>query len=227
MNSSGSLLMLGLAASTLSAQTPAPASPVSEGLSRRVAEAVARMWDVEAAGIRLEWGRLPAGIVLGDDAAFRFQGHGDGGWFVVLFTTPRSDIVAARVRAGIADSVPVAARPLGAGTRLSEADVAFHPAMRWGAPLEAVGRYPRLGWVARRSIAVGEALEPPLVSPPPMVEAGRPIRVTWSGGAVTVAIEGVALNAAGLGESVRVRTLSRTGMVRGTVTGPGEARMEQ
>ncbi len=227
MNSSGSLIVLGFLASAAVAQTAPPLpDPVPPVLGGRVAAGVARMWDVEPEAVRLTWGRLPVSAVLTDDAPFRFLGRGEGGWFVVLFSPKGQPAAAARVRAGVADSVAVASRPLGIGARLASEDLSFRPEIHWGAPDVRPERRAALGWVVRRALAVGEALESPLVAPPTMVEAGRPIRVLWSGGAVTVAIDGVALNAAALGQPVRVRTVSRTGMLRGTVTGPGEARMD-
>jgi flagella basal body P-ring formation protein FlgA len=58
-----------------------------------------------------------------------------------------------------------------------------------------------------------------------VVSAGKPVRVLWNEGNVSVAVEGVALNDAAVGQSVRVRTSGRIGVVAGTATAPGVARM--
>ena len=77
----------------------------------------------------------------------------------------------------------------------------------------------------RRTLSPGTPLDAAHVTPPPLVEIGQPVRIHWHEGAVSIALEGTALNDAAMGESVRVRTGGRTGVVRGLVTASGEARM--
>jgi flagella basal body P-ring formation protein FlgA len=55
------------------------------------------------------------------------------------------------------------------------------------------------------------------------VRVGEPVQLVWSRGGVRIIVEGLAVNAATLGEEVRVRLADRRGKARGIVTGPGMA----
>jgi flagella basal body P-ring formation protein FlgA len=79
--------------------------------------------------------------------------------------------------------------------------------------------------VVRRTLGPGTPLDAAHVAPPPLIETGQPVRILWHQGAVSIALEGTAMNDAAMGESVRVRTGGRTGVLRGLVTASGEARM--
>ncbi len=172
--------------------------------------------------VRLEWGRLP-GTLPGGAPPFRVTGRGVGGWLVVVFEPPGADAVAVRLRAGVEDSVPVAARPLAAGTRLVPADVRREPRVCWGPPAPPSSSLPGPGWEVRRALAAGDALARPAVAPPLLVEAGAPVRLLWTDGAVQVSVVGTALNRARQGELVRARVEGRPDRLVGTATATGTA----
>ncbi len=214
---------------SLAGQHPAPGSPASGGLAPRLAQrvtaAVAASWGVDTASLVLSWG---SGALSGlpDSSAFRLLGGGEGGWFAVNFEPPGRPPLAVRLRAGITRSRLVAARALRPGMRLSEPDLRPESHIAWGPPALAEEPVPTVGWVVRRPTTPGMPLDRSRVGPPPAIAAGQPVRVQWAVGSVSVTLEGTALNDAVVGETVRVRTGGRTGVLRGTVTAPGEARMK-
>jgi flagella basal body P-ring formation protein FlgA len=212
----------------LAGQQPARLTAVSGALSprlaARVAEAVARSWAVDTTGLVLSWGSGALGD-LPDASGFRLLGNGDGGWYAVTFEPRGRPPVAVRLRVGVTVPRLVAARALRPGMTLVEGDLRAEPHVQWGPPLADLAPRPAAGWLVRRAVAAGEALVPPRVAPPPVIAAGQPVRVHWSEGNVSVALEGTALNDAVVGETVRVRTGRRTGVLIGTVVAPGEARM--
>ena len=212
----------------LSGQRPprltAASTALPPRLAARVAEAVARSWAVDTTGLVLSWGSgAPAD--LPDSTGFRLLGNGDGGWYAVTFEPPGRPAVAVRLRVGVTVPRLVAARALRPGMTLVAGDLRAEPHVAWGPPLADLEPRPAAGWLVRRAVAAGEALVPPRVAPPPVVAAGQSVRVHWSAGNVSVALEGTALNDAVVGETVRVRTGRRTGVLTGTVVAPGEARM--
>jgi flagella basal body P-ring formation protein FlgA len=247
MSSSASLLLLALAlarapggSARAGATGPLPTttaeSSVARGtasgtargtLAQRVAESVGELWQVPLANLRVSWGLAPAVQTLDPDTPFRLLGRGADGWFAVVFVPANRPEIGARLRAGVVMEVPVAARSVRAGSRLVEDDVRLEQRVRWGAPVRGNEAIVGPGWLVRRSLDAGAPLAPPSVSPPPMVDIGHSVRAVYSTGSVQVSIEGVALNAAALGEPVRIRTTGRIGLVRGIVTGPGEARVTQ
>ncbi len=197
---------------------------VSPRLAARVAEQVGRTWGVDSAGLILSWG---SGSLAGvsDTAPFRLLGRGEGGWFAVTIELPGRPPLAMRLRAGIAGSRLVAVRALRVGMRLTEGDIRQEPHLAWGPPPAATG-VPAAGWVVRRILSPGDPLDLSRVAPPPVIESGQPMRLIWNEGSVSIALEGTAVNDAAMGELVRVRTQGRTGVLLGTVTAPGEARMQ-
>jgi len=209
----------------LLATPPALAAQVAPALEARVRRAVATAWDADSAQVVLAWGSGPL-RQLEDTAGFRLLGRGEGGWFALVVDGPGGRPVALRLRAGIRGTRAVAARALVAGTRLVPDDIRLEPWTRWDPPGDT-GDVVEAGWVVRRRLAPGDALEGYRVSPPPVVEQGSPVRVWWRDGNVQVALAGVALNDAGLGQPVKVRTEGRTGVIAGTVTAAGEARMNR
>jgi flagella basal body P-ring formation protein FlgA len=222
------LAALGAATSALRGQTP-PRLTVQSGevdprLAARVAAAVARTWGIDTAGLMMSWG---TGSLAGvpDSAEFHLLGRGEGGWFAVTFESAGRQPVAVRLRAGIAGRRLVATRALRVGMRLVEGDMREEPYLQWGPPAQESAT-PAPGWVVRRILTPGDPLDLSRVAPPPLVEAGQPVRLIWNEGNVSIALEGVALHAAAMGETVRVRTGGRSGVVLGTVTALGEARMQ-
>ncbi len=222
------LAALGAATSALKGQAPprltAHSGDISPRLAARVAAQVARTWGVDATGLVMSWG---TGSLAGvpDTAEFHLLGRGDGGWFAVTFETENRQQVAVRLRAGIAGRRLVAARALRVGMRLVEGDIREEPYLQWGPPIQE-SFAPAPGWVVRRILTPGDPLDGSRVAPPPLVEAGQPVRLLWNEGNVSIALEGVALHAAAMGETVRIRTSGRNGVVLATVTALGEARMQ-
>lgn len=216
------VLALALAAGPAAAQTVVPEPAVPEALAARVAQAVGDAWAADAAGIVLEWGRRTGGP-LETDTPFKLLGRGDDGWFVVTFSPAGAHAEAVRLRAGVRDSIPVAARAVRAGARLVPEDIVLAARHAWGPPARHVRPGP--GWEVRRALAAGDPLTGSAVVPPSVVNAGDPVRFVWARGGVSVAVEGVALNAARIGEPVRGRVEGRTGPLNGIVTGPREARL--
>jgi flagella basal body P-ring formation protein FlgA len=200
---------------------PAPAV-VPDSAAASVSAWIARDWHVPEDAVRLEWSRLY--VALPDGALpFRITGRGAAGWLVVVFEPPGRDAVAIRLRAGVEETVLVAARPLAVGTCLGPADV--RPASRvcWGPPASSSELRPGPGWEVRRALATGEPLARPAVAPPLLVTAGEPVRLVWAEGAVQVSVVGIALNRARQGELVRARVEGRLDRLVGTATAAGTA----
>jgi flagella basal body P-ring formation protein FlgA len=211
-----------LAASAVAAQASAPpAPPVPAALAARVGAVVAERWGVAPAAVRLEWPRVAAVPDLPDDAPLALLGAGRDGWYVVRATGP-AGAVALRVRAGTADTVTVAARPIAAGARLAAADLRREPRPGWGPPRARTDET-MVGWEARRALAEGETVARPAALPPLRIAPGQPVRVSWNRGPVSLALTGVALNGAREGGTVRVRVEGRTEPLTGVVSGPGTA----
>lgn len=205
------------------ARMSASQGDLSPRLSSRVARAVAREWDVDTARVVLSWGSGSLGQVP-DTSGFRLIG-GDAGWFSLQMEPVRGAVAWLRVRAGVTIDQPIATRALPAGSVIGDQDLRMEPRVRWGPPPAEPERVAQVGWVVKRPVAGGEPLEGFRVSPPPVVSAGKTVRILYNVGNVSVALEGVALNDAALGQPVRVRTSSRIGTVAGTAVAPGEARM--
>jgi len=216
------LFVLGLA---LPVSVPAqqPHHPVPPGLQGRIALAVARTWGVDRADLVLSWGSGSL-AAASDSSPFRLLGGGEGGWFAVLVEPPNQAPIAIRLRAGRNAQRPVAARAVASGQALGRADIRHEAYVHWGPPAAAPAAV-EAGWVARRRLAPGAPLDERHVGPAPVVAAGQPVRVHWQAGGVTVAVEGVALHAAAMGDPLRVRTTRKRGILVATVTAPGEARM--
>jgi flagella basal body P-ring formation protein FlgA len=192
-------------------------------LAARVALAIGREWGVDSSGLVLSWGTGSLAQVP-DSSAFRLVG-GEGGWLSLLVEPAKGAAVWIRLRAGITVDQAIAVRALPAGTVLGPDDMRVEPRLRWGPPAPDAARQAETGWVVKRPVAGGDALEGWRVAPPPVVSAGKPVRMLWNEGNVSVALEGVALNDAALGQPVRVRTSGRVGVVAGTAIAPGQARM--
>lgn len=206
-------LGLALAAVTAACAQAAPADAA-------VAAAVAERWGADPARVRLAWG---AGRGPEAGTPFRLTGDGRDGWFGVIVEPAGAPPRALRLRAGLADTIPVAARALARGETLDDGAIRGEAAVRWGPP--APGVWPAAGWEVKRALLPGDRLAPPAVMPPPVVRAGDDVRVTWRRGGVRIELAGTALNAAALGEPVTVRLAGQTGQRGGIAAGPGEVRL--
>ena len=213
-----SALLLALLLGTFG--TPAAASPVDAGLERRVAERIAQQWRVAPERVRLTWGYVPAFLRGSGGKTAHLAGAGTDGWLAVVIRTASGRSAAVRVRAGVLDSVWVAARPLAAGAKLQPEDMRRESRLVWGRP-RAKDVEPAPGWKVRRSLSPGAVLAPPAVEAPPLVEAGRDVELRWVHGDVSVTLTGVAVNSAREGDKVRVRVPGRRRPLTGTATGPG------
>ena len=221
VNTAALILLL---SSPCMAQAGRPGVAVPPRLADAVAGAVATQLAADSSAIQLEWGAIPSAASLSDSTPFSLSGKGTEGWLVALFTPVGKSPLAVRVRAGVLDSVPVAARPITRGTTLAPADIRREQRVRWGASSAAIS--PEAGWVTRRAFAAGDVITPSSVTAPQVVQSGDQVRVEWQHGAVTVALDGVALASGGMGETVSVRLAQRGGQRRGRVTGPGSVRLE-
>jgi flagella basal body P-ring formation protein FlgA len=200
-------------------------SGLPASLAERVARTIGERWHVPAPELRLEWGAIPAQGVR-DSAAFRLAGSGADGRFVVVLAPESGPPCAIRVRAGVLDTIAVAAHAIASGTRLVAEDVVREPRLAWGPP-GADAACPGAGWEARRAIGAGEPLRWPSVARPPVIASGDPVLLRWSRGDVSVTLAGVALQSAGVGERLRARIEGRSVRVEAIATGPGTASLTE
>jgi len=189
-------------------------------LAQVVREALARQWGVVPESLVLEWGTPRGGDIPPDYQTVDLIGHGRDGRWVVAFRPEvgSPDARSVLLRAGVIRSVPVARRALERGARLEESDLEFQSRTRWG-PGEATDSC-QVGWIAQRRIDAGEVLAKPAVRPPLMVVSGRPVRVVWSNGKVSLTVQATAVSSGSRGERVFVRTSEGT-RLDGVVQGPG------
>jgi flagella basal body P-ring formation protein FlgA len=199
-------------------------STVPAGLEQRVRDAIAQRWEVEAAIVRVEWGRTAGHAGLRDSAAFRLAGRGDDGRFIAIVDTERGE-VAVGLRAGRETAVWVAQRPLVLGAVLTPADVRQQSRLVWGAPPMADDLTP-VGWEVRRALRAGDMVAPPAIVEPAVINAGDLVRFEFRIGAMLVVREGIAAAPARRGERVWARDRLRAERIDGIATGPGTARLE-
>jgi flagella basal body P-ring formation protein FlgA len=211
-----------LRAQSASARLSAATDSVPDSFTARVAAAVAHDWGVDPGRLVLSWGRGPLSRISAT-SSFKLLGLGDGGWLAVVLDPDGERPAALRLRVGFTEDQLVAARPIRAGTILVDADFRREPHVHWGPPDTAQHTAPVAGWVAKRGMAEGTVLAAGRVTPPPVIRAGSPVRVTYRNSNVSIATDGVALNDGATGEIVRIRTPRKTGVISATVTAPGEA----
>ncbi|MEO8199976.1 MAG: flagellar basal body P-ring formation chaperone FlgA [Gemmatimonadota bacterium] len=216
MISFGSWLLLMLPAMIQSPElTRAPSS-----LRERVAVQVAQSWRVDPASIRFEWSTVAPDTASLDSTDFRVSGSGTDGWLVLILNSDSAATRAFRFRAGSVTPTMVASRPLSSGTTLGPDDLRTELRVHWGPPA-TVTSTPSEGWELRRAFAEGEVIREPSAVPPSLIAAGSPVQVVWSRGNVHLTVNGTAMNAARLGQSVRVRVDGRTGRLVAIATAAG------
>ncbi len=198
--------------------------PVPDPVADRVRAAIARTWTVAAELVQIEWGRTGATAAIGPDAGFRLFGGGRDGRFVVAVKTRSGAETAIGVRAGLRDSVWVAARPVSAGTRLASADLRREQRLLWGAPPPR-GTPSPVGWVAEQAVREGDLLRPPVIAEPSIIAVGDRIRFVWEQDGLQIVREGVATTKARRGDRVIARDPNRQESIQGIATGPGTARL--
>ncbi len=127
--------------------------------------------------------------------------------------------VSARVR--VVAEVMVAARPLTAGTILSDADLASHPGDLGEMPAGVVTeRAQAIGQSLTIGVPAGRPLRGDLMRAPLLVQQGQTVKVISRGAGFQVATDGRALTSAAAGQIAQVRTLSGQ-MVSGVTRRPG------
>lgn len=116
--------------------------------------------------------------------------------------------------------VKVAARLLPRGTVLTERDIALTPATNASAttPIDTAAR---AGWVTRRLVRAGEVLRAPAVAPAPLFHANHPVRFLVQRDGFQLSLDGVAVIAASLGDTIPVR-LGAKRRLSGVVSGRDE-----
>lgn len=140
---------------------------------------------------------------------------GRDGWHTALLRGDRThQTYAARVRIGMKDLVPVAARTLAAGDTLRPEHVEYRSETIWLPRRDE--RYANPGWIVRSRLSAGDPLRHPWLVPPPLIDAGRNVVVVIRRGVVRVEASGHALGDAGWGERVQVRLAHGRGIVEGT-----------
>jgi flagella basal body P-ring formation protein FlgA len=194
-----------------------PGAPPEGGLAEAVAARIAADWRVATGTIRLEWGRR--GAPLETATPFELAGGGSGGWYAVL-VDPEGEARALRVRAGRAETVMVAARPLERGHRIGPADLSPEVRVAWGPPGDD-GAGAGEGWEVRRHLSRGEVVSWPAAAPPALVSGGRPVRLVWRRPGVELSMSGIALNSGRRGDVVRARVEGRKQRLRGTAIADG------
>jgi flagella basal body P-ring formation protein FlgA len=187
---------------------------------------IAEIWGTTGDRIVMVCGEPSSEIPRDTALDIRLIGKGSDGFFSAILQPagrPTVRLVSLRVRAGINDTVAVATRPLRSGETLADGDVAGESRVVWGPPAGTEHERPGGGWEVRRAVAVGEVLAWPVAQPPQAIEAGESVRLFWRRGGVRIEVEGVALNSARIGETVRARVVGRRDRLTGTVTAPGSA----
>ena len=189
-------------------------------VAAEAAALVAARWGVAASQVRVEPAR---GAAWPEDVEeIRLLGAGaDGSWVVAYETsTGEGSLV---IRAGVETEMAVAAHDIVRGAVLEMRDIAVRRDVRWGPPSSPEASV-TAGWVARRRITAGEALDAAAVEPPLAVRAGQDVQIVWSNGSVQVSLQGRAAGRAAIGQKVYVR--AGTGRrLEGTVIADGVVRV--
>jgi len=204
---------------------PNSAVVLPQGVERRVRNAVAELWSVPAESVTVRWGSIAYLDSLDDETEFRLIGRGLDSWFAVVFERPGQPAFAARMRAGWNRRIVVAARALTPGQVLSAEDLTTATQVTWGPPQPGDTMEAKPGWHVKGAIAAGGPVAEPFAVPAPVIRSGDRVRLTWQRGVVTVALEGVALHEAAVGQVVNVQLKGRRGTAKGKVMGPGRAVM--
>lgn len=178
-------------------------------------------WSVDADGIVIEWLAAPPARAR-EFSTVRFAAGATGSWVITLLDQRGRPLASLRARIGTRADAAVAARIIERGALLTADDVAITTVTRWGAP--AAPTDPPIGWAARRSIAAGELLVPPAVTPPDAVRAGQSVSFTLDARTVRLTTHATALGSAPIGGRVAVR-LDNGRRIEGIVTGPGAVRL--
>ena len=137
------------------------------------------------------------------------------------------------VRAGAEGGVPAPAsrgnveiltyaRSLSAGEMVQPQDVVWAKAA--AAPADA----PRdaeavIGMAAKRPLRAGAAVSVRDVAAPQVIKAGDAVTVLYQAGGVSLSLDGKAMGAAGIGDTVSVQNTTSKKIIQATASGPGQA----
>jgi flagella basal body P-ring formation protein FlgA len=114
------------------------------------------------------------------------------------------------------------ARSINAGEIVQPQDLTW--AKMAGAPADAPADADAvIGLAAKRPLRAGAAVSQRDVSAPQVIKAGDVVTVTWSDGYVTLTMQGKAMRAATLGETVPVQNPVSKKVIEALATGPGQA----
>jgi flagella basal body P-ring formation protein FlgA len=114
------------------------------------------------------------------------------------------------------------ARSLSAGEIVQPTDLV------WGKAAVAPSDAPSdadvvIGLSARRPLRAGAAVSARDVSAPQVIKAGELVVVNYQDGGISVSLQGKAMAAAGLGETVSVQNTTSKKIIQAVASGPGEA----
>lgn len=114
------------------------------------------------------------------------------------------------------------ARSLSAGEIVQPTDLVWGKAAV--APSDAPGDAEAvIGLSARRPLRAGAAVSARDVSAPQVIKAGELVVVNYQDGGISVSLQGKAMAAAGLGETVSVQNTTSKKIIQAVASGPGEA----
>lgn len=118
--------------------------------------------------------------------------------------------------------VPVAARPLERGAIISEKDIERARMNIANLPKEAAYVEQELiGQEVKGEVGIGEIFRKDRLVLPPMIAAGSAVKVVYKTRLMEASASGIALEAGGAGEEIRVRNDSSKRILKGVVSEPG------
>ena len=114
------------------------------------------------------------------------------------------------------------ARSLSAGEIVQPQDLVWGKAVAApsGAPVDADAV---IGLAARRPLRAGTAVSARDVTAPQVIKSGDLVVVNYQDGGISLSLQGKAMAAAGLGETVNVQNTSSKKIIQAIASGPGEA----
>jgi flagella basal body P-ring formation protein FlgA len=114
------------------------------------------------------------------------------------------------------------ARSLAAGEIVQPQDLVWGKAA--AAPADAPSDADAvIGLAARRPLRAGAAVASRDVAAPLVVKAGETVTVTFASEGIALALEGRAMAAGGVGETINVQNTASKKLIQAVVTGPGQA----
>ena len=187
-------------------------------LDKTIMREVAARWNIrhDTVAIRYE---TPIDPMFDSPAAFvRLLGDGRDGHFIVSVEIPGVPNVAARIVAGTHELRPYAKTALAQDSCLAERDIKWCQRIKFGPPGK-VSSSIQPGWSVLRPVSAGQPLDLSNTRPPSVISDGDRVRVEWR--QQGVALAGVAMKTAGIGEPLTVKLVGRSRRVQGTVVGRG------